>query len=170
MFTWTIHDWITSYTNNFKCVFNFVFICLISVVWDKQYIGICIKIQTCNIYPLPLFSKVKSSIMLRRYSSSVEHWNDSLEIAGSSPLYATFFSFEQCSLVDIRLYRRRFGLLYFVDACVLNKHNNTSYFVKLIWYSGWFCKPYFEAVYCFIFGRRRVAIARYRMICLVLIN
>ena len=28
----------------------------------------------------------------------------------------------------------------------------------------------FEAVYCFICGRRRVAVARYRMICLVLIN
>ena len=28
--------------------------------------------------------------------------------------------------------------------------------------------PYFEAVYCFICGRRRVAVARYRMICLVL--
>ena len=28
--------------------------------------------------------------------------------------------------------------------------------------------PYFEAVYCFICGRRRVAAARYRMICLVL--
>ena len=26
--------------------------------------------------------------------------------------------------------------------------------------------PYFEAVYCFICGRRRMAIARYRMICL----
>ena len=30
--------------------------------------------------------------------------------------------------------------------------------------------PYFEAVYCFICGRRRVAVARYRMICLVLIG
>ena len=30
--------------------------------------------------------------------------------------------------------------------------------------------PYFEAVNCFICGRRRVAVARYRMICLVLIN
>ena len=29
--------------------------------------------------------------------------------------------------------------------------------------------PYFEAVYCFICGRRRVAVARYRMISLVLI-
>ena len=28
--------------------------------------------------------------------------------------------------------------------------------------------PYFEAVYCFICGRRRVAVARHRMICLVL--
>ena len=27
--------------------------------------------------------------------------------------------------------------------------------------------PSFEAVYCFIYGRRRVAVARYRMICLV---
>ena len=27
--------------------------------------------------------------------------------------------------------------------------------------------PYFEAVYCFICGRRRVAVARYRMIYLV---
>ena len=26
--------------------------------------------------------------------------------------------------------------------------------------------PYIEAVYCFICGRRRVAVARYRMICL----
>ena len=30
--------------------------------------------------------------------------------------------------------------------------------------------PYFETVYCFIYGRRRVAVARYRMICLVLVN
>ena len=30
--------------------------------------------------------------------------------------------------------------------------------------------PYFEAVNGFIFGRRRVAVARYRMICLVLLN
>ena len=30
--------------------------------------------------------------------------------------------------------------------------------------------PYFEGVYCFICGRRRVAVARYRMICLVLLN
>ena len=29
--------------------------------------------------------------------------------------------------------------------------------------------PYFEAVNCFIYGRRRVAVARYRMICLVLV-
>ena len=45
-----------------------------------------------------------------------------------------------------------------------------SYFVKIIWFSRWFCNPppYFEAVYCFICGRLRVAVARYRMICLVL--
>ena len=30
--------------------------------------------------------------------------------------------------------------------------------------------PYFEAMYCFICGRRRVAVARYRMICLVFIQ
>ena len=30
--------------------------------------------------------------------------------------------------------------------------------------------PYFKAVYCFICGRRRVAVARYRMICLVLVE
>ena len=30
--------------------------------------------------------------------------------------------------------------------------------------------PYFEALYCFICGRREVAVARYRMICLVLVN
>ena len=29
--------------------------------------------------------------------------------------------------------------------------------------------PYFEAEYCLFCGRRRVAVARYRMICLVLI-
>ena len=33
---------------------------------------------------------------------------------------------------------------------------------------GFVPPPYFEAVYCFICRRRRVAIARYRMICLVL--
>ena len=27
--------------------------------------------------------------------------------------------------------------------------------------------PFLEAVYCFIYGRRRVAVAQYRMICLV---
>ena len=31
-----------------------------------------------------------------------------------------------------------------------------------------FVSPFFEAVYCYIYGRRRVAVARYRMICLVL--
>ena len=30
--------------------------------------------------------------------------------------------------------------------------------------------PYFEAEYCLFCGRRRVAVARYRMICLVLLN
>ena len=29
---------------------------------------------------------------------------------------------------------------------------------------------YFEAVYCFMCGRRRVVVARYRMICLVLMT
>ena len=44
-----------------------------------------------------------------------------------------------------------------------------SYFVKIIWCSCWFCiPPYFEAEYCLFCGRRRVAVARYRMICLVL--
>ena len=33
--------------------------------------------------------------------------------------------------------------------------------------SGFFKRPSFEAVYWFICGRRRVAVARYRMICLV---
>ena len=38
--------------------------------------------------------------------------------------------------------------------------------------SCWFCTPppYFEAEYCLFCGRRRVAVARYRMICLVLLN
>ena len=30
--------------------------------------------------------------------------------------------------------------------------------------------PYFEAEYCLFCGRRRVAVARYRMICLVLLR
>ena len=33
-----------------------------------------------------------------------------------------------------------------------------------------FVPPTFEALYCFIWGHRRVAVARYRMICLVLVN
>ena len=33
-----------------------------------------------------------------------------------------------------------------------------------------FNPPYFEAEYCLFCGRRRVAVARYRMICLVLVN
>ena len=43
-------------------------------------------------------------------------------------------------------------------------------FVKIIWCSLWFCNPppYFEAVHCFICGRRMEVVARYRMICLVL--
>ena len=47
-----------------------------------------------------------------------------------------------------------------------------SYFIKFIWCSCWFCTPppYFEAVYCFICGRRRVAVVRYRMICLVIVH
>ena len=35
---------------------------------------------------------------------------------------------------------------------------------------GYVPPPYFEAEYCLFCGRRRVAVARYRMICLVLIN
>ena len=30
--------------------------------------------------------------------------------------------------------------------------------------------PKFEAVYCFICGRRRVTVARYRMICLIILR
>ena len=47
-----------------------------------------------------------------------------------------------------------------------------SYFNKNLWCSCWFCNPppYFEAEYCLFCGRRRVAVARYRMICLVLIT
>ena len=33
---------------------------------------------------------------------------------------------------------------------------------------GFVTPPYFEAEYCLFCGRRRVAVARYRMICLVL--
>ena len=33
-----------------------------------------------------------------------------------------------------------------------------------------FVHPSIKAVYCFICGRRKVAVARYRMICLVLVN
>ena len=33
---------------------------------------------------------------------------------------------------------------------------------------GFVTPPYFEAEYCFFCGRRMVAVARYRMICLVL--
>ena len=35
---------------------------------------------------------------------------------------------------------------------------------------GFVTPPYFEAEYCLFFGRRRVAVARYRMICLVLLR
>ena len=35
---------------------------------------------------------------------------------------------------------------------------------------GFVLPPYFEAEYCLFCGRRRVAVARYRMICLVLVN
>ena len=42
---------------------------------------------------------------------------------------------------------------------------------KIIWCSPWFCNSTsFGAVYCLMCGRRRVAVARYRMICLVLSN
>ena len=41
-------------------------------------------------------------------------------------------------------------------------------FLKLYDVPAGFITPFFEAVYWFICGRRRVAIARYRMICLVL--
>ena len=42
-----------------------------------------------------------------------------------------------------------------------------SYLVLIIWCCRWFVSPS-EAVYCYICGRRRVAVARYRMICFVL--
>ena len=35
---------------------------------------------------------------------------------------------------------------------------------------GFVTPPYFEAVYCLFCGRQRVAVARYRMICLVLLR
>ena len=45
-----------------------------------------------------------------------------------------------------------------------------TYFFKIVGCSRWFCAPLsFEAVYCFICSLRRVAVARYRMICLVLL-
>ena len=46
-----------------------------------------------------------------------------------------------------------------------------SYFVKFILYSYRFChpSPLLKNVYCFICGRRRVAVAKYRMICRVLL-
>ena len=46
-----------------------------------------------------------------------------------------------------------------------------SYFVKIIWCSRWFCTPsWFETYYCFICSRRRMVVARYRLICLVLLR
>ena len=47
-----------------------------------------------------------------------------------------------------------------------------SYFVKINDVHVDFVTPipYFEAVYCFTCGRRRVAVARYRMICLVFLK
>ena len=48
---------------------------------------------TCNICPLPIIILFKSSTSYRRYTVAqlVERWNDDLEIASSSPLYATIF-------------------------------------------------------------------------------
>ena len=57
--------------------------------------------------------------------------------------------------------------------CRLAVGCTASYFVKIIWCSCWFCNtppPYFEAEYCLFCGRRRVAVAWYRMICLVLVS
>ena len=50
--------------------------------------------------------------------------------------------------------------------------DTAAYFVKIIWCSHWFCTLAlsFEAVYCFICSCQRVAVARYRMFCLVLLN
>ena len=52
--------------------------------------------------------------------------------------------------------------------CTCNVYH-ASYFVKIIGYSRWFCKPppSFGAVYRLICGRRKVAVAGYRIICLV---
>ena len=43
------------------------------------------------------------------------------------------------------------------------------WFFFFISFVGFVTLPSFEAVYCFICGHRRVAVARYRMICLVLV-
>ena len=47
-----------------------------------------------------------------------------------------------------------------------------SYLSKLYDVPVGFVTPtsYFETVYCFICGRQRVAVARYRMICLVIVH
>ena len=46
-----------------------------------------------------------------------------------------------------------------------------SYIVKIIWCSRWLCNPQsFEAVYCFICGRQKVAVSWHVFICLVLLS
>ena len=60
------------------------------------------------------------------------------------------------------LYEELFSKTYF--GCT------ASYFKLYDVSVGFVSPPSFEAVYCYICGRRGVAVARYRMICLVLVN
>ena len=55
---------------------------------------------------------------------------------------------------------------YFLFMVILNKFHTLSklYDVPV----GFVTPPYFEAIYCLFCGRQRVAVARYRMICVVL--
>ena len=63
-------------------------------------------------------------------------------------------------------FRKAFDLVYHE---ILPQKLECYSFDSIIWCSCWFCNPppYLEAEYCLFCGRRRVAVARYRMICLV---
>ena len=85
------------------------------------------------------------------------------ELVKSSVLATSFLTSEVCSKF---VFMNRGYLLSRI--CYVLKQFQFSYLILYIYMM--FPSLSFEAVYCYICGLRRVAVARYRMICLVLLS
>ena len=97
--------------------------------------------------------------------------------SATAALYSQMYSFGYLVLLDICLYKL-FGLLSKLLASLMRNyfpkrpsgaplHTLSKLYDVPVGFVP--PPPYFEAEYCLFCGRRRVAVARYRMICLVLL-